>query len=142
MANQGNVSRYVRMATVLLSIALFIVSLSQQCYCTTVSCADSAAVLLIGWAGVFYGGAALSWLANPLILISWILTKNESKYAFWTSLLASLFAALFLLFDKIIDNEAGHVNPIVAYLPGYWLWLSSAGVLFAANLYFWIKARK
>jgi hypothetical protein len=141
MAGQNLFISWVRSLSILLSIALFIVSLTQQCYCTSVTCADAAAVLLIGWIGAFYGGAALSWLANPLLITSWILTKNNSKYGLWTSLAATLFAALFLIFDDVIDNEAGHFNPIVAYLPGYWLWLASAAVLFIGNLLLRIKPK-
>lgn len=43
----------------ILSIALFAVSLTQKCYCTTSNCADAIPVLLIGWLGIFSGGATI-----------------------------------------------------------------------------------
>ena len=93
-------------------------------------------VFLLGWLGVFFGGAALTWLANPLIILSWIMTKRNSKHALTVSALASLICLSFLLFDKVIDNEAGHYNEIISYQSGYWLWACSALTMAFGNLYF------
>ena len=79
--------------------------------------------------GLFAGGAALTWLANPLLIFSWFALKSNPKLSFISSIGATLLASSFLLFDKIIDNEAGHYNEIVSYGTGYWLWLFSCATI-------------
>lgn len=133
------------------SLALFIISLTQESYCTN-QCGDSLAVFLAGWIGVLFEigalidkclninsvsevdytiGATFSWLANPALLIAW-LTYRESKTTslIFTSLsLATMLS--FLMFDEVLDNEAGYYSKIITYKAGYWLWLSSSAVLAA-----------
>ncbi|MGC4023190.1 MAG: hypothetical protein QM734_15225 [Cyclobacteriaceae bacterium] len=59
----------IEKAALLLSIALFLISLTQKCFCTDGGgCGDSIAVLITGSFGFLLGGAALTWLANPLLL--------------------------------------------------------------------------
>lgn len=136
------------------SFALFIISLTQESYCTN-QCGDSLAVFLAGWIGVLFEvgaltdlllnidtigevnytiGATFSWFANPALLIAW-LTYRESKTTSLVFTILSLALMLsFLMFDKVLDNEAGHYNAIVSYKAGYWLWLSSSAVLAAGAL--------
>ena len=136
------------------SITLFIISLTQESYCTN-QCGNSLAVFLVGGLGVLFEigaltdkylnintigevdytiGATFSWLANPALLIAW-LTYKESKT---TSLVFTIFSFVlmlsFLTFDEVIDNEAGHYNKIISYKAGYWLWISSSAVLAAGAL--------
>jgi hypothetical protein len=40
----------------------------------------------------------------------------------------------FLKFSVIIEDEAGHSNPIIKVGLGYWLWLSSCIVTFIGSL--------
>jgi len=119
------------------SIIIFIISLTQDAYCTSnsSSCDDSPGwlVLLIGTIGVIFGGACVSWLANPFILLSWIIFKKV-KYSFVCSLLAVIFSASFLLFNKIVSDEAGNYSEIVHYHTGYWLWFSSMIVMLMGNI--------
>lgn len=131
------------------SFTLFIISLTQESYCTN-QCGDSLAVFLVGGLGVLFEigalmdkylnintigevdytiGATFSWLANPALFIAWQ-TYKESKTTSLVFTIISLALMLsFLMFDEVIDNEAGHYNKIVSYKAGYWLWLSSAAVL-------------
>jgi hypothetical protein len=121
------------------SITLFAVALTQKCYCTTASCGDSLAVLLSGAIGFVFGGAALTWLANPLLIISWFINSKKPKLSIILSLFAVLLALSFLLFKRIISDEAGNYSQIVSYQLGYWLWLSSSAVMFlgsTASFYF------
>jgi hypothetical protein len=121
----------------LISIIVFIISLTQNTYCTSSkNSSDDLSgwfVLLIGIIGVFAGGACLSWLANPFILVSWIIVK-KTKYSFAFSLLAVICSSSFLLFDKIVVDEAGHYANITHYNIGYWLWLSSMIVMLIGNV--------
>jgi hypothetical protein len=121
----------------LISIIVFILSLTQNTYCTSSSdfCDDSPGwlVLLIGIIGVFVGGACLSWLANPFILVSWIIFK-DIKYSFIFSLLAVISSGSFLLFNQVIVDEAGNYAEITSYKIGYWLWFSSMIIMLIGNI--------
>lgn len=118
---------------VALSAGLLLVSLTQKCYCTANNCSDSIMVFLIGWLGLAFSGAAITWLANPLLILSWFMTRRQSKYALPVSTLALLFCLLFLLFPSVADNENGGNNTITEYRLGYWLWLLSAATMTIGN---------
>jgi hypothetical protein len=121
----------------LISIIVFILSLTQNTYCTSSSNSSDELpgwfALLIGIIGVCFGGACLSWLANPFILVSWIIVKNV-KYSFIFSLLAAISSGSFLLFNKVIVDEAGNYAEITNYKIGYWLWLSSMIIMLIGNI--------
>ena len=98
--------------TLIVSISLLALSLTQKCYCTTINgCGDSLMVFIFGILGLAYGGAALTWLANPLLIASWITLKPSNKWSLILSVIAFLISISFLLFDKVIADEAG--NPFV-----------------------------
>lgn len=108
-----------------ISVVLFFISLTQKSYCTGSTCSDSFLAFLLGWAGLFSGGAAISWLANPLLIVSWFTIRRKPKFSMLMAVLAFLFAASFLLFDQVLANEAGHLQTITEYRFGFWLWLGS-----------------
>jgi len=113
------------------SIGLFVTSLTQPAF------SAGNWVETPGWFAVLFGifalsGAGLSWLANPLLILSW-LTFAEKKVSFLFSLLAVIAGSSFLLFTQIIVNEAGGYGPITDRHLGYWLWLSSTIVMLAGN---------
>ncbi|MBK6640332.1 MAG: hypothetical protein IPG39_03425 [Bacteroidetes bacterium] len=114
---------------IIVSIILFVLSLTQECYCTTSNCSDSIMVFLLGWAAIFSTGAGLCWFANPLLLMSWIFLKKNLKLAMFLSVASFLLALFFLVFDSIIDNENGGSHQIVSYKAGYWLWVASHAVM-------------
>lgn len=113
---------------------LYIFSLFNICFCTDNCCRTSIEALLIGWLAMLTGGAAIAWLANPLLIISWILLTRNKKSAWLFSLSAVLFSISFIKFQTIIENEAGHSNPITKIGIGYWLWLSSCLTTFVGSL--------
>lgn len=136
--------------TIIISLFLLIYALTQECFCTN-SCGSSVIVFFMGWAGIlmdlgaFFSdisnliqgkgsgqmtpiGACFSWLANPLLLLTYFALISEYKTAFYLSLASTLFALSFLFFDEILDNEAGHYNEIKSYQLGYWLWMGSSVV--------------
>jgi hypothetical protein len=80
-------------------------------------------VFLFGWINVF--GAGVSWLANPLLILSWKLLFKNIKYAMILSFSALVFALSFLTFDEILANEGGGHCGILSYGTGYWLWIAS-----------------
>ena len=107
------------------SSILFLLSLTQKCYCATTTCGDSIMVFLLGWAALFSGGAGLSWLANPLLFASWLTLNKKLKTSMFFSVFAALLSLSFLLFDSVLDNESNQKHPIISYQPGYWLWTAS-----------------
>ena len=137
-----NSEKNIRTITLLTSIVLFLCSLTQKSYCTTNQCGDSIGAVLIGGIGIAFGGTALAWLANPLLWISWIFIKRNRKLSLICSIVSPLVCLSFLLFDKIIDDEAGHYNEITGYKMGYWLWLASSLAMLAGNLILFASKQK
>ncbi|HQR02063.1 MAG TPA: hypothetical protein PLA61_14520 [Ferruginibacter sp.] len=84
---------------------------------------------LLGWAGMASSAAAFSWLANPLLIISWILQKRNPRGSMLLTMFAFLFTLSFLLFDSVLANENGQQQAITSYKPGYWFWVCSAGIM-------------
>lgn len=108
------------------SIAIFIISLTQNCYClSTKGCEPAFAAFLIGFFGLFKG--VVSWFANPFLIYSWIHIKDNERSTF-LSLFSLLLASIFMIYKKIDLDE------IVSYESGYWLWLLSITITFFGNL--------
>jgi hypothetical protein len=117
-----------------ISIVIFITSLTQNDFCTTRSCGDSIASFISGFIGVFMGGATISWLANPLLFVSWGCFLSRSiKTSLIISLLALLLSLSFLTFKEVMVDEAGHMGQIISYQAGYWLWVLSALTMVIGN---------
>jgi len=114
------------------SIGLFVMSLTQPAYSAGRSTAPGWLILLVGIFGPFTGGAGLSWLANPFLILSW-LTFVEKKVTFLFSFLAVIASSSFLLFTQIMVDEGGGYGPITDRHLGYWLWLFSTIVMLAGN---------
>ena len=98
-------------------------------------------VFLLGWFAVLTGGAGISWIANPLLLISWFFLKKKLKVSLFLSLFATLFALSFLLFDTILANEAGHYQQIISRKAGYWLWLLSSVSMLGGTFILFLKQK-
>lgn len=118
----------------ILSAALFVLSLFNFCFCTVNNCRTSIEALLIGWIAMLTGGAAISWLANPFLITAWILLTNNKKSAWVFALIAVFFSATFLNFKVVIQNEAGQYAAITRVGLGYWLWLTSCTTTFIGCL--------
>ena len=125
-----------KLKTVILivGVGLFVFSLFNICFCTDNGCRTSIEALLIGWLAMLTGGAAITWLANPFLVIAWILFIKDKKSAWLFGLAASIMSISFLKFQVIIENEAGHYNPIAKIGLGYWFWLSSCLTTFIGSL--------
>lgn len=129
-----------------ISIFLFIASLPMKTYCVDNDCGDywnGLGTLLMGFLGIIFGKeGALSWLANPLIFIAWILPFRRINGKIICSLLATLLALYFLSIDVTLINEAGHVGTITGYASGYWLWTSSIVIYTIGLVYLYFIRRK
>jgi hypothetical protein len=78
--------------------------------------------------------ASLTWLANPLLIVTWILIFKNKKSAWVFGLFATLISLSFLKFNVIIEDEAGHSDPITKIGLGYWFWLFSCITAFIGSL--------
>ncbi|KUY26076.1 hypothetical protein [Elizabethkingia ursingii] len=121
--------------TLIISIALFVASLTQIAVNMGNDYMLSIACLLLGWAEVFEGGIA--WLANPLLFISWflLLIKQPKISTFFLSL-------SYLSANTITVNEGGGKAAITSYGLGYYLWLASSIFLFIGSLWTIISNRR
>lgn len=120
----------------IISILFFVLACSQKIYCTDNDCAkkwSGLSALVYGVFGIFSGGIYMSWLANPLILISWLTFKN-TKISLITSSLALILGLNFLLYNEILINEGGFKAEITGYKIGFFLWNLSFVVMILANL--------
>src|ERR1700712_640489 len=121
----------------LISIVLFALSLSQKCFCTEGACGqdwEGIALLISGCIGVFACPAWLVWLANPLLLFSWIYFNKKPQRSLVLNSISFLVAISFLFFREIITDEAGNRQPITGYQIGYWLWVTSSLILLFGNI--------
>jgi hypothetical protein len=126
------------------SIILFLLSLSQDTFCTNDSCNgdwDGMYVLLLGALGAFASPAGIAWLANPAIFGSWATLKKNPKTSLILSLIAVAFSASFLLFSKVVKDESGDPRQITAYKSGYWMWLLSMIIMVIGNLILFLRNR-
>ncbi|PUB35449.1 hypothetical protein C8J95_101121 [Elizabethkingia sp. YR214] len=120
--------------TLIISIALFIASLTQIAVNMGSDYMLSVACLLLGWAEVFEGGIA--WLANPLLFISWLLLLiKQPKIAAPLCLITFLLSLSYLSTSTITVNEGGGKASITSYGLGYYLWLASSISLFIGNIW-------
>jgi hypothetical protein len=129
----------------IISMALYVISLTQECYCTTVSCGDGwsgASIVALGAIGGIMSLTGLTWYANPLLWIAWSLLNKNSKKALMFSASATLVAASFLLADTITDTQAGKASYITAYRPGYWFWLASMLTMTVGSLLIYLWRQK
>lgn len=119
---------------VLISIVLFITSLALPAVFTQKgSEMYGLAVFLLGWADL--SGDGTSWLANPVLLFSWIfLLVKQPKIAAFLGLCSVGMALYYLTETEITVNEAGHKYPITSYGFGYYLWLASCATMFVGSL--------
>ena len=116
---------------------IFLISLGVECYCTSEKCRLGIDIFITGFFEMFFGGAAITWLANPLFIIGVILTFKGSKVsALVFSALAVTFCLTFLLFNNVIEDEAGNYRQVISYKLGYWLWTLSTFLLLTCNLIF------
>jgi len=113
-------------------LGLFILSLFFNCFCTYKGCVPSVDALVLGWVELFEGDFA--WLANPLLIVSWILLGMNKKGGMVPALLASLLSLSFLFYHNIMEDEAGNMGAIKNLSIGYWLWVASCVVTYLGIL--------
>lgn len=125
----------VQKGTILLSVLLFFLSLSQPAfYIDRVdydAWANSAGLFLLGWMSVLGGSlvASVIWLANPLYILAVIFSIRGKIGGLFFGMAASVVAFSFSRLDEILTSESGSYSKITALKAGYKLWLGSMLVL-------------
>lgn len=133
LTNNAQVLVQKRPTIVLITgVLLFILSLFFNCFCTYKGCVPSVDALVLGWVELFDGDFV--WLANPLLIISWILLGMNKKGGMVLALLASLFSLSFLFYHTVLEDEAGNMGTIKNLSTGYWLWVGSCVVTYVGAL--------
>ena len=90
-------------------------------------------LLLLGSIGLVFG--YVEWLANPLLLWSWIASYfNRPRASGLAAICAFGFELMFLRRHYISwDPGSGRTVFISSLGPGYWLWLVSTCIMIIAN---------
>ena len=123
-----------------ISVGVYVISLTQKSYCTsggTCEYFSGFLNLIFGWFGVFMLHIpAFPWLANPILLASWITFKKKPKLSFILSIVAFVLMLSFLFVNEIIVNDGSTTSIVNFYGLGYWLWVLSSLIMIAGNLIF------
>jgi hypothetical protein len=131
-------SRRLSIGLLFLSVAVYIAALLQdEVFCVSGNCGDwpGYAILLFGVLAVGGNLANMAWLANPLLLATWLTTWfGRRTPSVIVGLAALVLAASFLFAGTVVSNEAGIANPITGLRLGYWLWLASAAIACTAAM--------
>jgi len=128
----------------LLSVIVFAASLTQKCFYTyghnPKVWPPGWYLLLISLIGVFYG--IFEWLANPVLLAAWVFSlAGKNKIALLLGIVASALMVAFLFRHTIVASEAPTHAKIIGYGAGYWLWLTSAGLVIVSGATGLVKQR-
>lgn len=120
------------------ALMCYLLAMFCPTYCTSSSCPgifDGLLTTLLGLGGIIiHGGVYFAWLANPFI-ISTLILKNKYIYLnLIFSTIALFFCLNFLRGGKVIIDENLSLGEITEFKSGYWLWLSTAVLLFINSL--------
>ena len=86
---------------------------------------NSFILFFLGFFSLLTGLAGLVWLANPLIILSWIFSFKREKTAILLGISSMILSSSFLFFDEIVTSSRPDYSKITEYKLGYWLWLAS-----------------
>ena len=134
---------HLKYILLIISISLFLISLTQYAFYIGTNCntknigtpVESSYALFCGWLSIgMEDGASISWIANPILFLSWITFALSKRISFIFSSLATLFAISFLFFKNVITNEAGIPMEVSHYGIGYFFWLSSCIVIMIGSV--------
>jgi len=121
------------------SIGIFIFSLLCPCFDTEKAAGgpgQGGGLLLQGLFWFMYMSPGFVWLANPLLLFSWIYLNKKRTRSLIFSVVSFFMAACFLFYKDMLTDESGsNSTPIIAHQAGYWLWLVSILIMLFGNLY-------
>jgi hypothetical protein len=133
-----------RTGLLLLSVALFLLSLSQTAFCLdpTGRQGHPAHECYYGWVPLVWGifalhtsWANLTWLANPAVILAWLIVLARRRIASVVlGVIAVAAAAAFPFASDVSVYTASALQPasLLSVELGYWLWLASTAAALAA----------
>jgi hypothetical protein len=129
----------------LLSVIVFAASLTQNAYYlegeNPKAWSRAFYLLLLGPIGLLDG--IFEWLANPVLLAAWVFSfAGKNKIALLLGILASALMLAFLFRHTIIASERPDYKKIIRYSAGYWLWLTSGGLVIVSGATGLLKQRQ
>ena len=136
-------TRPVVIAFMAASIFSFVICLPHEVVCTSGGCGggwNGFLVAAFGWVELLGIGRAslvvvLSWFANPALWAAWGLLFGRLYFgAAVASLVAVLLALGYKTGAQILTSASGAADTISGVGPGYWAWVVSMGLAFAAAL--------
>jgi hypothetical protein len=116
-----------------ISAIIFIIAMTQPAFYQTRrddTVIGSAMCLAIGGMGLLAG--YFEWIANPLLLYSWIAGFRGRRYQAAVSATIAFVFTVFFLFRSTMSYplyEREPIVPIVGHGLGYWLWMLSAATM-------------
>jgi len=128
-----NSLRRDRGKAILLSLALYVVSLIATAVMTTSGPIKGYSFFLMGWLGIFQG--YFTWFANVIYFVSLgLVLACKYKPALFLSFLALIVCGDFLLHHHNIALNEGGVPDFMSFEAGYYLWMVSIGILLLFSL--------
>jgi len=113
------------------SVILYLISLTQNSFMLNNEEGHYGYLALIfGFYAVFDTG--ISWLANFLIIFSWLFRHKKASLYF--SLSALILGVSFLLIDEIVMGTNNKYGKITGYDIGYYFWILSFLVMTIGNI--------
>src|SRR6185295_4711314 len=132
------ISRRSRTLGIALAFTLFVASLGFN----TLKLSEGDTSFLMGLICLVFGFSYLPWFANPLFLLSAILLiAKKPRWALGTSALSLILAISTFSIQKAPYNEGGDEANVIAYGPGFFLWLASISVLLSTSFLFGTNPR-
>ncbi len=128
-----------------LSILLYVISLTQEGFCTVSRCGDNwkgFALVALGAVGGILSIAGMVWYANPLLWAAWWFLKKQPKKAVYFSAAATVVSLSFLFFTQIADQQPGRESYITAYKAGYWCWVAAMIATFLGSIILYFLRKK
>lgn len=132
----------IKTYVILISLAIFIVSLTQ----TALTYNDfdgqkthsSLSLLFMGGLAILGGGLLewVIWFANPLYFLAIIFLLKSNKTSKKVSIGAAILALSFTTWKEILAAENGRTATIESLNLGYWLWVLSLTILTIGIIYY------
>lgn len=111
-----------------IGLILFVASLPCESFSTVTASINGIQCLLFGWLSVLVG-FGFAWLANPFLILAWILqsttTRSGQIWASGCTGLAIILMLIFLITTSVPIDEGGTPQQVLHIGIGYWLWVLS-----------------
>ncbi|MBX3732689.1 MAG: hypothetical protein KF791_08850 [Verrucomicrobiae bacterium] len=121
-----------RVLTCLASATLYTIALFTPAF----AFAEGDSSFILGMVCLLFGWGKFAWYANPILLAAYIaFLKKKDVLTTILSVAALAVAATTLSIEEVPRNSSGTLTRVVGYGLGFYFWLASMAVLFAAGIH-------